>query len=165
MTPVPEELRVHVTYRFSDVFRASARLFVRTPIFWIVTAILVLFDLWGLSDRRQFEMPWLRVSLIQFLVVMWLIGVPALETFKTLRAPHMKHGLTFVFTHEGVAAEYTGVCSYADWSFVRGAYETNRDIFVKMRVGAHVIPKSQISAEQSERLRQIVRAHVPKAFG
>ena len=76
----------------------------------------------------------------------------------------MKQGLTYVFTDDGVAAEYTGVRNFADWSYVKGAHETRRDIFIKMPVGAHVIPKRQISAEQGESLRRIVRAHVAKAF-
>src|SRR5271169_5763003 len=105
MTPAPEELRGPVAYRFSDFYRASLHVFLRTPIIWIAPTIFLLFllEIFFNRDGPEGETAWWQIVAPIFLVLVWLFGIPWLQAYKTLRAPYMKHGLTYVFAAEGVA--------------------------------------------------------------
>ncbi len=157
------ELQVFVRYTPSELYRASLRLFFRQPICWLVAGSVFVFSLNSFLNESGTE-AWAKGISFLFAICLWLFLVPWTVSRRTFNASHMKNGVTLVFSDQGIRAEYTGIEVFTDWNQIKAGFETSDAIIIKIAKAAHVIPKSQITSEQCDNLKRIVRAHVPKAF-
>ncbi len=105
---------------------------------------------------------WAKGISFLFAICLWLFLVPWTVSRRTFNAPHMKNGVTLVFSDQGIRAEYTGIEVFTDWNQIKAGFETSDAIIIKIAKAAHVIPKSQITSEQCDNLKRIVRATCPK---
>ena len=72
-------------------------------------------------------------------------------------------GISYGFSPEGFSSRSNQVAISYLWTAVRGVRETRKFILIEMNGGStHAIPLRQITGEQAEQLRGLLRTHVPK---
>ena len=78
-----------------------------------------------------------------------------------MKTPGVLDPITYTFTQNGVTAQYTNATNQADWSLVKGCYETSEFIFIKMQRGSfHLVPLRQVTNQQVAALRGALRTHL-----
>jgi uncharacterized protein (DUF58 family) len=78
------------------------------------------------------------------------------------RTPGALAPITYIFSADGVTAQFENASNTAAWTLVKGASETANFILIKMQRGSfHLLPKKQITEDQATLVRRILRKHVP----
>ena len=165
MTDQAESVQVKVHFCKSDLYRAVLTNSMRQPLFWIMPFGVAAGFFAGLTSAAAETSGLVGVyagagALIIGVLSFGLIVYLSVRT--TIKTPGVLDPITYTFTQDGVTAQYTKGMNQADWSLVRGCYETSRFIFIKMQRGTfHLVPLPQVTSEQATALRAILRTHLP----
>jgi YcxB-like protein len=151
------DLSLQITLSRRDLRKAIYYNMFRAPWFWAIVAIAVIIIL----SRLNGDPGGLIGAIVGSFVVVLLI--PYSTARAGMKSAAVLAPMTLKFSDRGVSAEYINGKNSADWSLVKGASEAIGFIFVKMQRGTfHLVPKNQITAEQADELRKILREHLKR---
>src|SRR6266478_2713047 len=123
---------------------------IRQPLFWMIPLACGSITYSLLSANAYGWLAALIVGAASSALIPYSSGRTA------IKMPGLLDPITYSFASEGVTFEYKHGKNSADWSLVKGAYETSRFIFIKMQWGGfHLIPLRQITSDQAAAVRRV----------
>jgi len=147
-----DQVAIEVHLSKSDIFHSVLLTTLKHPLFWIASVGMGVIVYSVLAPQPY---GWL-LAVITSLGFLFL--VPYSRSTSTAKQPGVLAPITYIFSSDGVTAQFENGANKAAWSLVKGATETNKYIFVQMQRGSfHLLPKGSINAEQDTRLRKILR--------
>jgi len=150
---IPQFQIRHTTW---EGYSALVTIWLRRPGFYVVPAIFFsLAVAWVVSGNGW---PW---PVLPGVVI--LVSMPYFLALTTVKQQRAVGGISYGFSPEGFSSRSNQVAISYLWTAVRGVRETRRFILIEMNGGStHAIPLRQITGEQAEQLRGLLRTHVPK---
>jgi hypothetical protein len=145
-------LQFRITYRTSDLYAATLAMVIRIPVLWLMVA--------GCPCVLSYFVPWPVGVLATMLFYPLLFYFLARAGMKQLGTPPE---ISCGFSPEGFTITSRLAATTCAWAMVKRVRETRKFILIELsgRV-QHVIPLRQITGEQADQLRSLLRTHVTK---
>lgn len=147
---------VVITFTLGELYWLTVRQFLRFPVVlgFLVPILFILY-----TELRSGSSPLWACGLALFLFAV----LPAVQVFRIRNSPGVKTPTRHEFTRIGISTFMGPVNNFGHWSYVKEASEGRNYLTIKFQRGAVILPKRQLTQDQAETIRSIVRAHLGRA--